>query len=248
MGDNKRLKFYNWYEAHIERWIPSYALLSLIGCLVWNCMIYWGTQQTILGLGLHTHDITSAIDLMVPFRPEWVLIYVLSFPFWAVSYILTAKENTREDWFRFVFADMLAKAICGVIFIAFPTTNVRPDIDGSGILGSLMGLIYFLDPPLDLFPSIHCLVSLLSWLGIRKCSNIPQWYRNFTLIFAIMIFASTQFTKQHYLADVIAGIVIALGCYFISRHCSGYKAVERFFGRMSSKLFGNEIKVHDVEK
>ena len=137
MRNDRRIKFCDWYEAHIERWIPSYALLSLIGCLVWNCMIYWGTQQTILGLGLHTHDITSAIDLMVPFRPEWVLIYVLSFPFWAVSYILTAKENTRDDWFRFVFADMLAKAICGVIFIAFPTTNVRPDIDGSGILGSL---------------------------------------------------------------------------------------------------------------
>ena len=188
MRNDKRLKLYNWYETRIERWIPSYALLSLIGCLVWNCLIYWGTQQTILGLGLRTHDITS------------------------------------------------------------PTTNVRPDIDGSGILDSLMGLIYFLDPPLDLFPSIHCLVSLLSWLGIRKCSNIPQWYRNSTLIFAVMIFASTQFTKQHYLADVIAGIVIALGCYFISRHCSGYKAVERFFGRMSSKLFGDETEVHDVEK
>ena len=240
MGDNKRLKFYNWYEAHIERWIPSYALLSLIGCLVWNCMIYWGTQQTILGLGLHTHDITSAIDLMVPFRPEWVLIYVLSFPFWAVSYILTAKENTREDWFRFVFAYILAKAICGVIFIAFPTTNVRPDIDGSGILGSLMGLIYFLDPPLDLFPSIHCLVSLLSWLGIRKCSNIPQWYRNFTLIFAIMIFASTQFTKQHYLADVIAGIVIALGCYYLSRRCGGYRIVQNFYTRLNLIIFKAE--------
>ena len=52
-----------------------------------------------------------------------------------------------------------------------------------------------------------------------------------------MIFASTQFTKQHYLADVIAGIVIALGCYFISRHCSGYKAVEKFYEGLNSKIF-----------
>lgn len=236
MRNDKRLKLYNWYEVHISRWIPAYAFLSLIGCFLWNCLIYWGTQQTIMGLGLQTHDITSAIDLMVPFRPAWVSIYVLSFPFWAVSYILTAKENTKEDWFRFVFADMLAKVICGVIFILFPTTNVRPAVRGGGISVSLMSLIYFLDPPLDLFPSIHCLVSLLSWLGIRKCSNIPLWYRNFTLFFAIMIFASTQFTKQHYLADVIGGIAIALVCFVISKKCNGYKMIERLYEWLNSKV------------
>ncbi len=240
MRNDKRLRLNNWYEVHIERWIPSYALMSLIGCFVWNCLIYWGTQQTILGLGLETHDITSAIDLMVPFQPVWVIIYVLSFPFWAVSYILTARENTREDWYRFVFADMIAKVICGVIFIVFPTTNVRPDLDSGGIFDCLMGLIYYLDPPLDLFPSIHCLVSLLSWLGIRKCSSIPKWYRNLTLVFAVMIFASTQFTKQHYLADVIGGIVIALGCYYISRRCGGYKIVQNFYTRLNLLLFKAE--------
>lgn len=228
-----------WYEAHLLKWIPGYAFFSLIGCFAWNCLIYWGTQQTILGLGLQTHDITSAIDLIVPFQPAWVSIYVLSFPFWAVSYILIARENTKEDWFRFVFADMLAKTVCGVIFIVFPTTNVRPAVDGSGIMDRLMGMIYFLDPPLDLFPSIHCLVSLLSWLGIRKCSNIPRWYRNFSLLFAILIFASTQFTKQHYLADVIGGAVIALVCYGISKHGNGYKRIERFFGWLNLKVFGS---------
>ena len=162
---------------------------------------------------------------------------ILSGGSWAVSYILTARENTREEWFRFVFADMTAKVICGVIFILFPTTNVRPDIDGSGIFDCLMGIIYHLDPPLDLFPSIHCLVSLLSWLGIRKCSSIPRWYRNFTLIFAVMIFASTQFTKQHYLADVIGGIAIALVCYYISRRFGGYKVVEKFYEKLNSKAF-----------
>ena len=100
MGKDKLMKFNNWYETHIERWIPSYAFLSLIGCFVWNCLIYWGTQQTILGLGLETHDMTSAFDLMVPFRPAWVSVYILSFPFWAVCYILTASEGPlRGDFY-----------------------------------------------------------------------------------------------------------------------------------------------------
>lgn len=229
-GCKKETKWSRWYDAHLSRWIPAYTFPSLIGCFVFNCLIYWGTQRIIIGMELNTYDITSAVDNMIPFRPEWVLIYVLSFPFWAISYILAARENTRQDWFRFVFADMLAKTICGIIFIAFPTTNVRPEIEGSGLLCSLMALIYLLDPPLDLFPSIHCMVSMLCWLGIRKCENIPLWYRNFTLVFAILIFASTQFTKQHYIVDVFGGVLLAIGCYYLSRRSNGYKLVEKIFG------------------
>ena len=163
------------------------------------------------------HDITSALDRMVPFQPVWVSVYVLSYPFWVVSYALTARESSREDWFRFVFADMLSRLICGIIFLAYPTTNVRPDILGDGFWDTLMGLIYSLDPPLNLFPSIHCLASTMSWLGIRKCTGIPVWYRNFTLVFALLIFASTLFTRQHCIADVAGGVLIAAGCFWIGR-------------------------------
>ena len=212
-----RATWRNWYDAHLARWIPSYAFFPLIGCFLWNCLIYWGTQQIILGMELPVHDVTTALDRMVPFQPAWAFVYVLSYPFWVVSYALTARESSREGWFRFVFADMLAKAICGVIFMAYPTTNIRPDIPGSGIWDWLMGLIYRLDSPLNLFPSLHCMASTMSWLGVRKCTSIPAWYRYFTLCFAVLIFASTLFTRQHCFADVIGGIGVALGCYLLSR-------------------------------
>ena len=217
-GTEMRKKWENWYEAHLSRWIPAYAFFPLVGCFLWNCLIYWGTQQIILGLGLEVHDITSALDRMVPFRPVWVSVYVLSYPFWVVSYALTARESSREDWFRFVLADMLSRLICGAVFLAYPTTNVRPEILGSGFWDGLMGLIYALDPPLNLFPSIHCLASMMSWLGVRKCAGIPAWYRNFTLVFALLIFASTLFTRQHCIVDVAGGVLIAMGCYWLSRH------------------------------
>lgn len=235
-----RYTWNRWYEAHFARWIPAYAFFSLLACFLWNCLIYWGTQQTIEGFGLELHDLTTPLDRQVPFQPAWVSIYVLSFPFWAVSYILTARENSREDWFRFVFADMLAKLICGIIFIIFPTTNIRPEITGDGFWDHLMSLIYHLDPPLDLFPSIHCLTSVMCWLGIRKCERIPHWYRDFTLLFAVMIFASTQFTKQHYLVDILGGTAAAAGCFALSGRCGGFRTVEDFLDRLNLKIFGTE--------
>lgn len=230
-------KFQNWYGTHMDKWIPAYAFFSLIGCFVWNCLVYSITQH--LGADLYHHNFTTDFDRSVPFCPAWVSIYVLSFPFWVISYALTAKANTKEFWYRFVFADMLARIVCGIIFLLIPTTNVRPEIIGDGFWDNAMAFIYSADLPYDLFPSIHCLASLMCYLGIRKCAVIPKAYRYGTLIFAILIFISTQLTKQHYIVDVFGGIAVALCCFALSMHCNAYKLPERLFDKIHKKVFGD---------
>ena len=37
-------KFSEWYQAHMEKFIPSYAFFSLISCFAVNCLVYWATQ------------------------------------------------------------------------------------------------------------------------------------------------------------------------------------------------------------
>ncbi len=243
--EGKRLR--RLYDAYLEKWIPRYAFFSFAGCFVWNCMIYWITQNVITVFDLPLHDLTTAMDQRVPFVPVWVGIYVLSFPFWVVSYALAARENSREDWFRFVFADMASRVVCGLIFLLYPTTNVRPVITGDGFWDWAMSVIYAADPPLDLFPSIHCLASLMCWLGIRKCERLPLWYRRCTLLFAVLIFASTQFTKQHYLVDIFGGTAVALGCFILSRHMHGYRIVERFYSWLDLKVFGRTESYEEKE-
>lgn len=248
MGDRpyqKRLREY--YDAYLERWIPRRAFFSLIGCFVWNCLIYWVTQYIIGAFDLPLHDLTTELDRRIPFAPAWVSVYVLSFPFWAVSYILAARENSCQDWFRFVFADMASRLVCGLIFLLYPTTNLRPAITGDGFWDWAMGVIYALDPPLDLFPSIHCLVSLMCYLGIRRCGRIATWYRQGTLLFAVLIFASTQFTKQHYLVDIAGGIAVALGCFALGRHTDGWRLVQAFYGWLDQNMFGDGRKYEEED-
>ena len=104
-----------------------------------------------------------------------------------------------------------------------------------------MDFIYFMDEPYNLFPSIHCLASLMCYLGIRKCDDIPRWYKAATLLFAILIFASTQFTKQHYIVDVVGGVAIALICFAISLHTNGYLRLMACFERLNQKVFGEVV-------
>lgn len=231
----KKTVFGSFYGKWLEPLVPAYGVIALICCFLLNCIIYWCTQFFMADA--YHYDFTTELDRRVPFIKEWMLVYVVCFAFWAFNYILVAREG-KEKCFRFVTADMMSRLICGVFFIVLPTTNVRPDVPGSDFCSWLVRLIYDLDAPTNLFPSIHCLVSWFCFIGIRGSSKVPRWYQWFSGIFALMVCASTQFTKQHYLVDVAGGLILAELCWFISGRIQLCRKVERFFDRIGTKVFG----------
>lgn len=224
-----------WYRNTIGKWIPEYGILSLITCFMVNSLVYSGTQ--FIMKDTYHYDLTSNIDNQIPFMKEWVVIYLICYFFWIFNYILIIHEG-KEKWFRFVFADLLSRLLCGTIFIIFPTTNIRPVVHGNDICSLLMRVVYHLDAPYNLFPSIHCLVSWYCFVGIRNSKKVPLWYKEFSFLFAILVFLSTQFTKQHYLIDIVAGILIAELCYYIAYHTQLYLGFERIFLWANQRIFG----------
>lgn len=233
----KRTELRNLYGKSFGRIIPEYSVISLIASFAVNSLIYWGAQ--LLMKDKYHYDFTSTLDNKVPFIKEWVAIYLVCYIFWIVNYILAAREG-RERWFRFAFADMLSRLICGVFFVLLPTTNVRPIVTGDDIFSRMMNFIYQMDKPSNLFPSIHCLVSWYCFIAIRSSKKIPLWYKVFSCIFAILVFLSTQFTKQHYLIDVIGGVAIAELCYYIAYHTQVYIRIEKAFLRLNEIIFGGK--------
>lgn len=69
-----------------------------------------------------------------------------------------------------------------------------------------MRLLYQVDAADNLFPSIHCLASWLSFIAVRKNEKIPKWYRAASFLMAASVCVSTLTTKQHVLIDVAAGV------------------------------------------
>ena len=233
----KETTFRKCYYKSVLKYIPDYAFLSIIACFIISGIVYWGTQ--LLMNSAHHYDFTSALDRKIPFIKEWIVIYILSYVFWALNYILISRES-KEKWFRFAITDMSARLTCAVIFIIIPTTNIRPQVLGSDVFSWLVRLIYRSDLPTNLFPSIHCLVSWLCFIGFRKSKKIPLWYKIFSCIFAILICASTQFTKQHYLIDIAGGILLAELCYYTANHTQFYLGLQAFFDWAGRKLFGGK--------
>lgn len=197
----------------VREQVPGYAHRLMLASLCWNCVVYYGGR--IATSSLPHMDLTTAFDRTVPFCPWAVTIYFLAFVYWSANYILSARRE-REKVYRFFLADYIARTISLVIFVFYPTTMPRPDLVGGGIWNSLMSLLFALDEPNMLFPSFHCLNSCLAVLALWGDEKIPRWYRLLSVVIALSICVSTLLTRQHVLADVLAGIAVALLAYAIA--------------------------------
>lgn len=194
--------------------LPENMLKLLILTVVWNQSVYYAGNA--IAKNWFHYNLEFSIDPMVPFLPWTLSIYIGCYLFWAINYVLCAHQENAQAY-RFFCADFIAKAICFVFFILLPTTNVRPDILGDTFWELGITLLYQVDAPTNLFPSIHCLVSWFCFIGIRKNKNIPLWYRILTLFIAIAICLSTLTTRQHVIVDVLGGILLAEISYWIAR-------------------------------
>lgn len=208
-------------------WIPVFSMLLI------NLMAYSGSK--LLTDSGHHFDISLPIDFAIPFVPAFIVIYVLSYLQWFGGYGLVAIES-REVCYRVAASEIIAKLICLVIFMVLPTSLERPSTEGYGIFGALTNLIYSMDTPTALFPSVHCLESWILFRTAHKITRYKKWLVPLSFVFALLVFASVLFVKQHLILDIPAAILVGeIGLYLGKK----LKA-ERIFIKINKKFLKGE--------
>lgn len=218
--------------------IPEKSIVPLTFAVLVNMTVYCGSRL-IAGDWVH-HNIESALDRQIPFWPPSIIIYIAAYLFWTVNYILISRRS-KEEVCQFFSADFLSRMICLTCFLLFPTTNTRPVVEPAGFFNWLMIFLYSVDAADNLFPSIHCLVSWLCYIGIRGKKDIPVWYRGFSCVSALLVCVSTLTTKQHVIADVIGGVLLAEVCFRLGKKPFMYRSYEKFLKRANRKIFRQKI-------
>ena len=205
---------------------PKFARWPLLFVVGINMLVYYASQ--LISSHFPKLNWTIPLDDLIPFFSPAIIVYVLSFVFWVVGYILIARESP-EVCYELLSGEMIAKLICLFFFLAFPCTMVQPTDVGGGFTGWLTSFIYAVDnPPANLFPSIHCLASWFCFRGAMYCKKIPAWWKIFSFVFAVMIFASTVLVKQHVIVDVPAGILVLEIGLFIGKKCKAGRLLAKF--------------------
>ena len=227
-----------------------YIFVTLTVAFLVNMLIFSGTK--LITAGWHHTDMALVLDELIPFVPAFIVIYVAGFAFWLICYYIAALGSSDNRQIsvndptegpgglvrcRFFAADVLSKFICLAFFLLLPTTMERPDPGTDTVLNAAVSLIYMIDAPDNLFPSIHCLVSWFCWIAVRDRKDLPPALRYFVLVFAILICISTVAVKQHVCADVFSGVILAEFCYWLT----GFEGIRRLYTVPMQKLLSKLI-------
>lgn len=218
----------------IKKMLPIEMWISLFLVVACNTLTYYGSR--LIAAGRYHYDLTSWIDVQIPFVPWTLGVYGGCYLFWIVNYVIGCRQDT-EKAYRFICADLCAKVVCLFCFLLFPTTNERPFIMGNSIWDEGMRLLYRIDTADNLFPSIHCLTSQFCLIAVRDNEKVPEWYGIMSLLIVVSICISTLTTKQHVLPDVAAGIVLAEASYLFVHKCRMAEKYSFLIEKFTKKLW-----------
>ena len=176
-------------------------------------------------------DMTTSWDLAVPFLPWTVVIYLGTFLFWYYVYVRSALQD-RDKADRFFCTQVLTVLISFVTFLIVPTTNVRPEVGGPGFWNWVMRIVYGVDTPENLFPSLHCSTAWLCWVGLRSRKDISLRLKLFAFVLGVAVCVSTLTTRQHVIADAVVGVALCE----IDWQLAGIPAIRRRFSAVADRI------------
>lgn len=149
-------------------------------------------------------------DLVIPFSSNAIWLYLSIYLLIPIGPFLM---NRRKQIFRYAAGIIFISLLADVIFLFRPTVCPRPVIARTSIAYQIFTKI---DNDYHAFPSLHaafavysalCGGLVLRELGSRNFWRIGLW------LWAFLILYATLATKQHVIADIIAGSALGVGAF-----------------------------------
>ena len=157
-----------------------------------------------------------ALDRLIPLQPAWTLVYASHLVFLCVPVLVMRQEEQIRRTFLAYLLVWITGYVC---FLVYPTVLPRPgpNVIGQGFFGWCLRIVYSADEPRNNFPSLHVAHACVSAL---TCWRVHRGVGLAAGLWAALIALSTLFTKQHYVVDVISGMLLAGVAYLVFlRNC-----------------------------
>lgn len=143
----------------------------------------------------------TAIDGKIMLVPIFSIAYLYFLPWlWiTLCYLFLKRKSFRQIAYALIMINLFSFCVCTF----FQTYIPRNPIQDNSIFADLLRFIYDHDQPYNGFPSLHSAMSasLATCFVIRR----SKWSW-FFIVSALLIIASTLFTKQHFVLDAISGV------------------------------------------
>jgi membrane-associated phospholipid phosphatase len=156
-------------------------------------------------------------EMNIPFMVESIWVYILLYPL-LIGSIYSYKKNSNFN--KVLYAFIIVAAVSFMFFQILPVAYPReffplPRYDAPSV--NMFFKIRFYDTSLNCFPSLHVSLSFIFSFFHWDESKKLFWGSS---ILSIFIAISTLTTKQHYIADIVSGFILALVVFLLVRNCT----------------------------
>lgn len=150
-------------------------------------------------------DLSLYIDNLIPFSAPFSILYssYLILLWYGVSYAFFNFDLTRYK--HFIIGLIIIQLTAYFFYVLLPGKIIRPTVVTEGFFFDLVRMIYIIDMPSGLTPSLHVsnswFIALALWNG--------KYLRPTLIVWAILIIVSTLLIKQHFFIDVVSGLTLS---------------------------------------
>ncbi len=172
--------------------------------------LFWAGGYFIVGALSYSGEFYSmgiGLDEKIPFYPEWVFIYLTVYGFFLIPlfYVDDLKQLVILD-----LSQVLALSISYTTFIIYPVAIDRPGVVPADFATWALSLVQAQDPPWNCFPSTHCTACTVAAFALVRAKPAFGWW---AIPSTVGIYVSTVLTKQHFVLDALAGVVLGSVLY-----------------------------------
>jgi membrane-associated phospholipid phosphatase len=158
-------------------------------------------------------------ELGIPLIPEMIFPYLSIGLFFLLPLLVLNKAQMITLAKRMAYAIIIA----GIIFNLVPTELGFQRALKSSAVYPVFQLIYFLDQPYNLFPSLH--ITLSSVLLVMLLPRSEVWFRFVLLLWWLLLCLSVMLVHQHHLADIAGGLILAWAVKYLAPHSEASQTI-----------------------
>ena len=206
--------------------IPALMLFHRLGYDLVGTLASSGSRD-------HAPLLETAWDRDLPYVAAFILPYLLAwvYPLAIALYVCVTGRHHRQ-LFRSIYVTFfvltLVECVAWLLFPARISIRVTPEVlSESGWLGDLTGYAYDHATPWNVMPSGHIAFAFLTWRLSRHFAHAAHRWFFFGMF--VLITASALFIKNHFLLDVVGGLLIGHLAYaYVFRPAFRYRVLSGF--------------------
>jgi membrane-associated phospholipid phosphatase len=202
----------DWLKGQLQQGIAGTGWRNMLACVALAVGVYLTSKiYALLNHGPNVLFLKTPLDDVIPVVKPFVIPYVSLEPFIYASLVLLLLFRTRL--FQSATLSMIATWLVSYAFYFFlQSFVVRPTPVGNDLLTQMIRDVYAGDNAYNDFPSLHTSLSTIfaiHWWRADKRIGLP------VAVWVALIVLSTVFVKQHYVPDILGGLLLAFGTSWV---------------------------------